>query len=473
MTQDRKIEPGTEALSSEEQRVAALYRSLPTGEPSPALDARIRAQAHAAVKPARRQRPTWLWGAGVAASAVLAVGMFWRMGLPEMQQRGPAVSEQALPGRTVVLDSAEPAPPPMPPEPHREPGSSALSSAAGSAEETADAGQPASPVAQMSANQATGGSRDNNAQAPTQESFADDRAEATKEAKNEADALQSLRARKQSTDTALATTDERETEAAAGRRNGEAQSNRRPHRDPPPLIFPEPEFGPPLKLPEENVAKAPKSGRAETGLRPPVRVAEPAPMAVEAPPPAPPAAPPPPVVFDAPAEKAIEMPPPAPPAAPAPAAEIPQQVAPAAGAPSVVRSQEENAEPEAEHRQLGKLKDDVLGTIDVSGDNVSPIDVSSVESADVLAETSTRETDAVTKAIAELPRRFRRDVGNNAKLYPESWLARIDALLATDRRDEAVANLRVFRVAYPTHGLPEALASLAREEGIESPESRP
>ena len=114
------------------------------------------------------------------------------------------------------------------------------------------------------------------------------------------------------------------------------------------------------------------------------------------------------------------------------------------------------------------MKDDVLGTIDVSGDNVSPIDVSSVESTDVLAETSTRETDAVTKAIAELPRRFRRDVGNNARLYPESWLARIEALLATDKREEAVANLRVFRVAYPDQALPEALATLAREEGIDS-----
>ena len=152
---------------------------------------------------------------------------------------------------------------------------------------------------------------------------------------------------------------------------------------------------------------------------------------------------------------------------------MPAQTAPVAKAPKVIRQQKESSERDAERRQSGKMKDDDIGSIDVTGNNISPIDVSSVESADVLAETSGSHTDAVAKAIAELPRRFRRDVGKNAKLYPESWLARIDALLATDKREEAVANLRVFRVVYPDQRLPEALATLAREKGIDSTEPQP
>ena len=100
------------------------------------------------------------------------------------------------------------------------------------------------------------------------------------------------------------------------------------------------------------------------------------------------------------------------------------------------------------------MKGDDVGAINVADNDISPIDVSSVESADVLAETATKDSDAVAKAIAELPRRFRRDVGENSRLYPESWLARIDALLATDKREEAVANLRGW--------LPDADFSRAR-----------
>ncbi|HRX99959.1 MAG TPA: hypothetical protein P5171_07515 [Xanthomonadaceae bacterium] len=148
--------------------------------------------------------------------------------------------------------------------------------------------------------------------------------------------------------------------------------------------------------------------------------------------------------------------------------ELPAQAAPVVGTPKVIRQQKEVGEREAESRQLGKMKGDDVGAINVADNDISPIDVSSVESADVLAETATKDSDAVAKAIAELPRRFRRDVGENSRLYPESWLARIDALLATDKREEAVANLRVFRVAYPEQVLPEALAALAREEGIDS-----
>ena len=448
MTQDRQTKPDTDTLSSEEQRVAALYRSLPAGEPSPALDARIRAQARAAVKPARRKRPTWLWGAGVAASALLAVGMFWRMGLPELEERGPAVSGQTAskPARddTAVLDSVAMAPPPMPPEPRRVGAAEPTFSASGMSEqdEALGAAEPASPSGQLSANQAAR----ERAAAPAvvrpapaekQEGFADGRADSVARSVNEAKAG-----------------------TAAGEpprlERAETRSSRQDTEEEQPVVAQEP-------------APPPDHG----ALPPPVVFDTPSPMAIEAPPPAPPAPPPPPpppppIVFDEPSEMAVEMPPPAPPAPPAPPVELPAQAAPVIGTPKVIRQQKEVGEREAESRQLGKVKGDDVGAINVADNDISPIDVSSVESADVLAETATKDSDAVAKAIAELPRRFRRDVGRNSRLYPESWLARIDALLATDKREEAVANLRVFRVAYPEQVLPEALAALAREEGIDS-----
>lgn len=57
-------------LDAEEAALAARYASLPGGEPSPAVDARVLAQAHAAV---RRRSPALRWGG--AAAAVLALGV--------------------------------------------------------------------------------------------------------------------------------------------------------------------------------------------------------------------------------------------------------------------------------------------------------------------------------------------------------------------------------------------------------------
>ncbi|MFT3756679.1 MAG: hypothetical protein QM769_12210 [Pseudoxanthomonas sp.] len=68
-------------LDEEERALAALIaREGPHGEPSPALDAKILAAAHSAVaaRP-RRTAPRWPLLTGVAASALLAVGIAWQM----------------------------------------------------------------------------------------------------------------------------------------------------------------------------------------------------------------------------------------------------------------------------------------------------------------------------------------------------------------------------------------------------------
>lgn len=79
-----------EPFSDEERELAArLGRIGPVEGPSPALDARILAAAHAASvprRPASRRRFAWLGvppalvtGVGVAAAAVLALGMVWQL----------------------------------------------------------------------------------------------------------------------------------------------------------------------------------------------------------------------------------------------------------------------------------------------------------------------------------------------------------------------------------------------------------
>ena len=82
---DKPVEP----LSAEERELAALLgRTGPHGEPSPALDAKILAAAHAAVArdaaraPARRRR--WPALAGLAASVLIAAGIGWQL-LPRHQ----------------------------------------------------------------------------------------------------------------------------------------------------------------------------------------------------------------------------------------------------------------------------------------------------------------------------------------------------------------------------------------------------
>ena len=83
-------------LTPEERELALLTSRLgPHGEPSPALDARILAAAHAAVsgKPAHaRRKPRWPVAMGLAASVVFAVGIAWQ--LRPMQE--DTVHERAL-----------------------------------------------------------------------------------------------------------------------------------------------------------------------------------------------------------------------------------------------------------------------------------------------------------------------------------------------------------------------------------------
>lgn len=143
---------------AEEARLARVYGALPGGEPSAALDARILANARAAVRPAApaRRRP-WFLGAGLgtAAAAVFAAGIAWQLGVfapdrglssvpaqqpaaaeeevdridiefvkqDEAKREAPATKDKerdakAFPADAVILDApapmASPAPPPPP-----------------------------------------------------------------------------------------------------------------------------------------------------------------------------------------------------------------------------------------------------------------------------------------------------------------------------------------------------------------------
>jgi hypothetical protein len=70
-----------DSLSAEERVLAEqLARLGPHGEPSPALDARILAAAHAEVsRPSTVRKPRWPVAIGLAASALLAVGVAWQL----------------------------------------------------------------------------------------------------------------------------------------------------------------------------------------------------------------------------------------------------------------------------------------------------------------------------------------------------------------------------------------------------------
>lgn len=72
-----------EPLSPEERAMGErLARLGPHGEPSPALDARILAGAHAAANtPTRARRPSRRWplALGIAASLTLAIGIAWQL----------------------------------------------------------------------------------------------------------------------------------------------------------------------------------------------------------------------------------------------------------------------------------------------------------------------------------------------------------------------------------------------------------
>lgn len=72
-------QPPTSPLDPEERALAQrLARLGPHGEPSPALDAKVLAAAHAAAT-ARRHRTRWPLRLGVAASVALAVGLAWQL----------------------------------------------------------------------------------------------------------------------------------------------------------------------------------------------------------------------------------------------------------------------------------------------------------------------------------------------------------------------------------------------------------
>lgn len=110
-----------EPFSDEERDLAArLGRIGPVDGPSPALDAKILAAAHAASVPrvpAKRRRLTWLGvppalvtGVGVAAAAVLALGVVWQL---RPQYRAMSAQSEADEGEEIIL-IAPPADSPAP-----------------------------------------------------------------------------------------------------------------------------------------------------------------------------------------------------------------------------------------------------------------------------------------------------------------------------------------------------------------------
>lgn len=125
-----------EPLDAEERDLAArLGRAGPIDGPSPALDARILAAAHAVAarhKPRRHGRLAWLGvppamitGVGVAAAAVLALGLVWQL----RPNYGRTVSHAEADGAEEVIIFAEPSsapraqkanPPPLQDEPARD-----------------------------------------------------------------------------------------------------------------------------------------------------------------------------------------------------------------------------------------------------------------------------------------------------------------------------------------------------------------
>ncbi|HEY5849836.1 MAG TPA: hypothetical protein VIT62_03595 [Lysobacter sp.] len=117
--------PFDEPLTPEERAMAdRLARLGPHDGPSPALDAKILAAAHAAVAPRKNRRwlalsgvpATLVTGAGMAAVLALAVGVVWQM-------RPSAPAPQAPRGEAddfgfvtaQVIERAEPRPAPPPP----------------------------------------------------------------------------------------------------------------------------------------------------------------------------------------------------------------------------------------------------------------------------------------------------------------------------------------------------------------------
>lgn len=100
-----------EPLDSEERLLAdQLARLGPHGEPSSALDARILAAAHDAVaaRPAARRKPRWPVAMGLAASALLAVGIAWQL-RPVDEMRSAEQAAVAVPEARMVVVEDTPA----------------------------------------------------------------------------------------------------------------------------------------------------------------------------------------------------------------------------------------------------------------------------------------------------------------------------------------------------------------------------
>lgn len=96
----------SEPLTQEERELARLIARVgPHGEPPASLDAKILGAAHAAVerKPHRARKPRWPVAMGLAASAVLAVGIAWQLrplqppATPSSEAPAPAAAEMAAP----------------------------------------------------------------------------------------------------------------------------------------------------------------------------------------------------------------------------------------------------------------------------------------------------------------------------------------------------------------------------------------
>lgn len=121
-TPDHHHEPfNAEPFSDEEREFASrLARMGPVDGPSPVLDTRILAAAHAASvprMPARRRRLAWLGvppalvtGVGVAAAAVLVLGVAWQL----RPQYGSVVAQSEADAGEEIILVAPPADKPVP-----------------------------------------------------------------------------------------------------------------------------------------------------------------------------------------------------------------------------------------------------------------------------------------------------------------------------------------------------------------------
>jgi hypothetical protein len=89
-------------LDADERELARIAQALPSGEPSPMLDARILKAASNAVAPSAKNRLAWLtsagsaWSIGSAAAAVLAIGIGWQV-LRPMPRSLPAQAQAPAP----------------------------------------------------------------------------------------------------------------------------------------------------------------------------------------------------------------------------------------------------------------------------------------------------------------------------------------------------------------------------------------